>query len=124
MLDRIRRINERLAVAVTAGVGTMWCAYAFAVLALVSLPGALKTHDVVVIVGWVAQTFLQLVLLSVLMVGQQRGADWVAATLRDTHDATLKGVAGIAELVAELHTKHDALRARLDDQGKTPGPPA
>ena len=123
MLSRLRRINERLAVAVTDAVGTMWCAYAFAVLALVSLPAALKTGDVVVIVGWVAQTFLQLVLLSVLMVGQQRGADWVNTTLRDTHDATLKGVAGIAELLADLHTKHDALQARLDGQAKPSGAP-
>jgi len=48
----------------------MWCAYIFAALALISLPSALKTGDVVVIVGWIAQTFLQLVLLSIIMVGQ------------------------------------------------------
>ena len=32
------RLNRYLAVKITEGVGTMWCAYAFAALALVSLP--------------------------------------------------------------------------------------
>ncbi len=35
-----QRFNTWLAVKVTSGVGTMWCAYAFAALALVSLPSA------------------------------------------------------------------------------------
>ena len=48
----------------------MYCSYAFAILALISLPAALKTKNVVVIVGWIAQTFLQLVLLSIILVGQ------------------------------------------------------
>lgn len=61
--------NERLALAVTRGVGTMTCAYAFAALALVSLPASVATGDPLVIVSWIAQTFLQLVLLSVLMIG-------------------------------------------------------
>jgi hypothetical protein len=49
----------------------MWCAYVFTLLALVSLPAALSSHDPVIIVSWVSQTFLQLVLLSIIMVGQQ-----------------------------------------------------
>ena len=48
----------------------MWCAYAFAALALISLPGAIKSHSLVTIVSWVSQTFLQLVLLSIIIVGQ------------------------------------------------------
>lgn len=50
----------------------MWAAYAFAGLALISLPAALGTGDVRVIVDWVAQTFLQLVLVSVVIVGQNQ----------------------------------------------------
>ena len=50
----------------------MWAAYAFAALALISLPAALATGDVRVIVDWVAQTFLQLVLVSVIIVGQNQ----------------------------------------------------
>jgi hypothetical protein len=64
------RVNAWVAVQVTRGVGTMWCAYLFAALALVSLPAARRSHSAVVLVSWISQTFLQLVLLSVVIVGQ------------------------------------------------------
>jgi len=64
------RFNAWFAVKVTKGVGTMWCAYAFAALACVSLPSAITAHSPVVLVSWISQTFLQLVLLSVIIVGQ------------------------------------------------------
>jgi hypothetical protein len=66
----ITRFNRWLAVKVTNGVGTMWCAYAFAALALVSLPAAILSHNPVILVSWISQTFLQLVLLSIIIVGQ------------------------------------------------------
>ncbi|MGA8016418.1 MAG: hypothetical protein WCB85_10925 [Candidatus Dormiibacterota bacterium] len=62
--------NGRLGAKITAVVGTMWVAYIFTVLALISLPGAVSTKDTVVIVAWIAQTFLQLVLLPIIIVGQ------------------------------------------------------
>jgi hypothetical protein len=64
------RFNTWLAVKVTNVVGTMWCAYAFGALALVSLPGAIASHNPVILVSWISQTFLQLVLLSIIIVGQ------------------------------------------------------
>src|ERR1700736_1497222 len=64
------RFNTWLAVKVTTVVGTMWCAYAFAVLAFVSLPAAITSGNPVLIVSWISQTFLQLVLLSIIIVGQ------------------------------------------------------
>jgi len=48
----------------------MWCAYAFAALAIVSLPAAIASRNPVLIVSWISQTFLQLVLLSIIIVGQ------------------------------------------------------
>src|SRR6202035_3569203 len=66
----ITRFNTWLAVKVTNGVGTMWCAYAFAALALVSLPAAILSGNPVILVSWISQTFLQLVLLSIIIVGQ------------------------------------------------------
>jgi hypothetical protein len=66
----IARFNTFLAIKITEGVGTMWCAYAFAALAFVSLPTAIKSHDADTIVSWISQTFLQLVLLSIIIVGQ------------------------------------------------------
>src|SRR6476660_463518 len=68
--SRITRLNAALAVKITNGVGTMWCAYAFAALALVSLPDAIRSNNVVTLVSWISQTFLQLVLLSIIIVGQ------------------------------------------------------
>jgi len=64
------RFNAAFAVRITEGVGTMWCAYAFAALALVSLPSAIKSGNAVTLVSWISQTFLQLVLLSIIIVGQ------------------------------------------------------
>jgi hypothetical protein len=69
----IGRFNSRLAVVITKGVGTMWAAYIFTALALISFPQALMAFlrgDLVVGVAWVAQTFLQLVLLPIIIVGQ------------------------------------------------------
>src|SRR5580704_8269391 len=62
-------LNAKIAVLITRLVGTMWCAYLFTLVALVGLPPALKPGGEG-IVSWIAQTFLQLVLLSVIMVGQ------------------------------------------------------
>ena len=61
--------NGRIALLLTTVVGTMWCAYAFAVLALVALPSALG-GGLLPLIQWVSQTFIQLVMLSVIMVGQ------------------------------------------------------
>ncbi|SRR5260221_11400474 len=69
----IAGFNNRLAVSITNIVGTMWCAYAFAILALISLPEAFR-GGTASLVAWVAQTFLQLVLLSIIMVGQKVAA--------------------------------------------------
>jgi hypothetical protein len=66
----VEGINAKIALVVTRTVGTMACAYVFAAIALISLPAAIGTGQVIVIVAWVAQTFLQLVLLSIIMVGQ------------------------------------------------------
>jgi hypothetical protein len=71
--EQLSGFNNRLAVGITNIVGTMWCAYAFAILALISLPEAIKAGTSTLI-GWVAQTFLQLVLLSIIMVGQKVAA--------------------------------------------------
>jgi hypothetical protein len=65
----VNRFNTKVAIIITTAVGSMWCAYVFALFDLISLPTAVRTGPSAV-VTWVAQTFLQLVLLSVIMVGQ------------------------------------------------------
>lgn len=67
------KFNSWLAVKITDGVGTMWCAYIFAIVALIGLPPALKPGGEGII-AWIAQTFLQLVLLSIIIVGQNIAA--------------------------------------------------
>jgi hypothetical protein len=86
------RFNSALAVRITRGVGTMWCAYAFAALTLVSLPAAVRSGDAVTIVSWISQTFLQLVLLSIIIVGQNvlaAAADMRAEATYQDADAVL-----------------------------------
>ena len=93
-------INRRIAEKITSFVSTMWCAYIFAALALISLPAAIKTGDVVIIVAWIAQTFLQLVLLSIIMVGQKVSSASVEKMILETHEASL----GEFELAKEART--------------------
>jgi len=68
-MGEVEGFNAKFAVLITRLVGTMWCAYLFTVIALLGLGPALKPGGEG-IVSWIAQTFLQLVLLSVIMVGQ------------------------------------------------------
>jgi hypothetical protein len=68
-MGEVDGFNAKLAVLITRLVGTMWCAYLFTVIALLGLGPALKPGGEGLI-AWIAQTFLQLVLLSVIMVGQ------------------------------------------------------
>ncbi|MEI8215329.1 MAG: hypothetical protein WCG24_05230 [Actinomycetota bacterium] len=88
-MNRINEFNRRVAEKITSFVSTMWCAYLFAALALISLPAAIKTGDVVIIVAWIAQTFLQLVLLSIIMVGQNVASASVEQKINETHAASL-----------------------------------
>ncbi len=67
------RFNNWLAVLITKKVGTMWAAYVFALIGLVSFPQALQSFmrgDTVTGISWLSQSFLQLVLLPIIIVGQ------------------------------------------------------
>jgi hypothetical protein len=76
----------------------MWCAYIFAAIALISLPAAIR-GGTATLVSWVAQTFLQLVLLSVIMVGQK-----VAAAASDKQALqTYKDTEALLKMQDEVH---------------------
>jgi hypothetical protein len=81
-VQKANGINAKIAVFLTNIVGSMWCAYVFPVIALIGLPPALKPGGEGII-AWIAQTFLQLVLLSVIMVGQNVQSQ--ASDLRSQH---------------------------------------
>jgi hypothetical protein len=106
--------NGRVALLLTTVVGTMWCAYAFAVLALVALPSALADGSMLAIVQWVSQTFIQLVMLSVIMVGQNilsKAGDRRAEMTYKDADATFHEAGQIQK---HLIAQDAALNALLD----------
>ena len=129
----ISKFNTRLALKITNGVGSMWTAYIFSILALVSLPAILTqghfvpagtfpkwliSVSLIALVAWVAQTFIQLVLLPIIMVGQnviQAQNDAKAnvdhhtltylATLQDEQMTELKGITKILEVLEKDENK-------------------
>ena len=109
--------NGKVALALTAGVGTMWCAYAFAILALVVLPQAFA-GGLLPLVQWVSQTFIQLVMLSVIMVGQNilaRASDKRALMTYKDAEATFHEA---GQIQAHLLAQDAAINALLDKVGK------
>lgn len=90
--------NNWLAVKITNLVGTMWCAYLFALIALISLPDAVKAGTSALI-AWMAQTFLQLVLLSIIMVGQKVAAEKSDRQLEQTY----KDAEALLQMNDEMH---------------------
>lgn len=78
----MRRVNEWLAIRITNLVGTMWCAYVFVGLSILGFPYG--SDNLSVYVQWLSQTFIQLVMLSVIMVGQQ-----LISTKQDDHGEKL-----------------------------------
>lgn len=99
-MSKITNLLNVAAVKITDAVGTMYCAMIFAALTFVSLPNVLSSGDLVQIVSWVAQTFLQLVLLSVIMVGQNIQATEVARLIARIE-------ANTAKLVEDLRADHE-----------------
>ena len=94
------RINTRIAVRITKVVGSMWCAYAFALLALISFPAAISSQSPIIIVAWIAQTFLQLVLLPIIIVGQNVQAAASDARALSDHNTLI----AIHTLTREVHS--------------------
>jgi len=105
----VNRFNSYLALKVTRAVGTMWCAYAFGLLALVSLPDAISAGRAAT-VSWIAQTFLQLVLLSIIIVGQNvqsAAADSRAQATYEDADAVLHTA---LEIQAHMQAQDEEIR--------------
>jgi hypothetical protein len=123
----VSRFNKRLAVFVCAAVGTMWCAYAFAVLAFLALPSVLGfdwlPSRTLLVVAWVAQTFLQLVLLSVIIVGQNvqsSAADKRAADTFADAEAILHGQAEVHRHLDWLVVQGGASKPKVPVRKRAP----
>ena len=130
-MSRVDEFNERFALAITSRVSTMWCAYLFCLIAFISLPATLVAagfvpkgvfphfliaNGLIITVAWCAQTFIQLVLLAVIMVGQDAASKAASAAtaaaqaateqkINETHDASM----------AELELAKTARTAHLEE---------
>ena len=105
--------NDKLALALTVAVGSMWCAYFFAILALTVLPEAIH-GGLLTLIQWLSQTFIQLVMLSVIMVGQNilgKASDKRAEMTYKDADATFHEARQIQE---HLQVQDDALNAMME----------
>ena len=107
------KFNAWLAVKITDGVGTMWCAYAFAAIALIGLPTALKPGGEGII-AWIAQTFLQLVLLSIIIVGQNIAAASSDARSESTYKDAEAILSEALEIQKHLQTQDNVLSDLVD----------
>ena len=104
----VNRINTWVALKITKAVSTMWCAYLFTALALISLPDAIH-GGTATLVAWIAQTFLQLVLLSVIMVGQDVNSAKSELRAEKDHEMLVEEFAMLHESLDELKELHDKL---------------
>jgi len=101
----MENFNKRFAIFITNIVGTMWCAYAFTLLALVSLPDAIH-GGTATLITWIAQTFLQLVLLSIIMVGQSVLSERSEARAEEDHHMIMRELNIIKDLHGDIHACH------------------
>ncbi len=106
---RLARFNARVGLKITVVVGTMWCAYLFTLLALVSAPTAFRTGSSIIIVAWVAQTFLQLVLLPIIIVGQNVQATAADARAQATYDDAAAVLEEAKQIQAHLEVQDKAI---------------
>ena len=124
----IGRFNSRLAVLITKSVGSVWCAYLFTLIALISLPAAIRSHDPIIIVGWIAQTFLQLVLLPIIIVGQNVLAAASDARAESDHETLLAiralSLLQLGEQQLKVRNIQSALRTYQEAYALDPDNPA
>jgi len=114
---RENRFNEWLAIHITKVVGTMWCAYAFAILAFISLPAAIR-GGTATLISWIAQTFLQLVLLSIIMVGQNISSKKSDRQLEQTYKDS-EELLRINTAIRELLEKNTELTSEIHEVVRT-----
>lgn len=117
----IVRLNAKVGLRVTLIVGTMWCAYGFTLLALFALPSAIRQGTYFVVV-WLSSSFLQLVLLPIIIVGQNIQAAAADRRAEDTYkdaEAVLKEAAEIQQHLLAQDEVISSILARLERESPT-----
>jgi hypothetical protein len=125
--DERTGINGRIGLFITIIVGTMWCAYLFALIALVSLPDTLDQAGAnigftfgmgtILLVAWISQAFLQLVLLPVIIVGQNIQARAADKRSENTYKDAVAVLHECREIQSHLKAQDDALTRILEAAG-------
>jgi hypothetical protein len=110
----VGRFNAKFGLKITVIVGTMWSAYLFTCLALVSAPSAFKSGNSIIIVAWIAQTFLQLVLLPIIIVGQNVQAAAADARSQATYDDASAVLEEAKQIQAHLLAQDAAIQKILE----------
>jgi hypothetical protein len=111
--DQRGGLNGRIGLLISTAVGTMWAAYLFAGLAAVSLPSAITSGSTLVMVSWIAQTFLQLVLLPIIIVGQNLQARTSDKRAEDTYRDAEAVLHECLQIQAHLVAQDAAQRAQF-----------
>jgi hypothetical protein len=111
------RFNARFGLKITLIVGTMWCAYLFTLIALVALPSAIKQGTYFVVV-WMSSSFLQLVLLPIIIVGQNIQAASADKRAEDTYKDAEAVLKEAEEIQNHLLAQDKAISDILDRIGK------
>ena len=107
--------NGKIGLFITKSVGTMWAAYVFFGLTLVSLPAALASGNTLIIISWVAQTFLQLVLLPIIIVGQNIQASAADARAIATYEDATAILEEAKQIQSHLAAQDEALDKLIKD---------
>lgn len=105
------RLNDRIAVVLTRSVGNMWTAYSFILLAVIGLCAILGVLSplVALLVAWLSQTLIQLVLLPVIMVGQNVLNHKQELQSDEQYQFTLKSYHDIKEMMKHLDIQDEEL---------------
>jgi hypothetical protein len=111
--NRIVRLNARVGLRITLIVGTMWTAYVFTVLALFALPDALRQGTYAIVV-WLSSSFLQLVLLPIIIVGQNIQAKAADKRAEDTFKDAEAVLRESEEIQKHLLAQDEALSGIID----------
>ena len=118
MLKKVENILSRPALFITEVVGTATCALVFAVIAIVALPSALESGSPVIMVAWLSSNFLQLVLLSILAVGQKVQGASTEALVTDTHAIATESRDQTKEILKEILALTQELKKAIDEKPK------
>jgi hypothetical protein len=106
------RINTALGLRITIIVGTMWAAYVFAAIALISLPD--NIHSTQNLILWISSSFLQLILLPIIIVGQNIQARAADKRSEATYDDAVAVLEEAKQIQAHLAAQDAEISQILD----------